>query len=124
MGSQRLQALSNRKLCRVAKTVAALGPKGPFLYGLVSEWLMEPVLKTGNRRRFVGSNPTLSATLESPLGYDIYPLYWITSKGGILMRYSYEFKRKAIELFYLNTKLWDTMVLLINLKDDYQRIAK
>ena len=48
----------------------------------------------------VGSNPTLSATLESPLGYDIYPLYWTTSKGGILMRYSYEFKRKAIELFY------------------------
>ena len=32
--------------------------------------------------------------LESPLGYDMYPLYWITSKGGIFMRYSYEFKRK------------------------------
>ena len=48
----------------------------------------------------VGSNPTLSATLESPLGYDMYPLYWITSKGGIFMRYSYQFKRKAIELFY------------------------
>ena len=48
----------------------------------------------------VGSNPTLSATLESPLGYDMYLLYWITSKGGIFMRYSYEFKRKAIELFY------------------------
>ena len=31
---------------------------------------------------------------------DMYPLYWITSKGGIFMRYSYEFKRKAIELFY------------------------
>ena len=30
----------------------------------------------------------------------MYPLYWIASKGGILMRYSYEFKRKAIELFY------------------------
>lgn len=30
----------------------------------------------------------------------MYPLYWITSKGGIFMRYSYEFKRKAIELFY------------------------
>ena len=28
------------------------------------------------------------------------PLYWTTSKGGIFMRYSYEFKRKAIELFY------------------------
>ena len=60
----------------------------------------------------VGSNPTLSATLESPLGYDMYPLYWTTSKGGIFMRYSYEFKRKAIELFYLNTKLWDKMVLI------------
>ena len=30
----------------------------------------------------------------------MYPLYWTTSKGGILMRYSYEFKRKAIELLY------------------------
>ena len=30
----------------------------------------------------------------------MYPFYWTTSKGGILMRYSYEFKRKAIELFY------------------------
>ena len=42
----------------------------------------------------------------------MYPLYWIISKGGILIRYSYEFKRKAIELFYLNTKLWDKMVLI------------
>ena len=33
-------------------------------------------------------------------GIDMYPLYWTTSKGGIFMRYSYEFKRKAIELFY------------------------
>ena len=30
----------------------------------------------------------------------MYPLYWTTSKGGIFMRYSYQFKRKAIELFY------------------------
>ena len=26
------------------------------------------------------------------------PLYWTPSKGGIFMRYSYEFKKKAIEL--------------------------
>nr|DAU56736.1 MAG TPA: hypothetical protein [Caudoviricetes sp.] len=32
--------------------------------------------------------------LESSLGYAMYPLYWTTSKGGIFMRYSYEFKRK------------------------------
>lgn len=26
------------------------------------------------------------------------PLYWTTSKGGIFMRHSYEFKKKAIKL--------------------------
>ena len=41
-------------------------------------WSWKPVTPQGA----VGSNPTLSATLESPLGYDIYPPYWITSKGG------------------------------------------
>ena len=30
----------------------------------------------------------------------MYPFYWTISKGGIFMRYSYEFKRKSIELFY------------------------
>ena len=29
----------------------------------------------------------------------MYPLYWTPSKGGITMRYSYEFKREAIELY-------------------------
>ena len=58
-------------------------------------------MKTSDSARGRGfeSHP-LRHNLESPLGYDIYPLYWTTSKGGILMRYSYEFKRKAIELFY------------------------
>ena len=30
---------------------------------------------------------------------DMYPLYWTSSKGGISMRYSYEFKRKCVELY-------------------------
>ena len=30
----------------------------------------------------------------------MYPLYWTTSKEGIFMRYSYEFKRKCVELYY------------------------
>ena len=30
---------------------------------------------------------------------DMYPLYWTTSKEGIFMRYSYEFKRTAVELY-------------------------
>ena len=58
-------------------------------------------MKTSDSARGRGfeSHP-LRHNLESPLGYDMYPLYWTTSKGGILMRYSYKFKRKAIELFY------------------------
>jgi len=31
--------------------------------------------------------------------YDMYPHYWTTSNGGIFMRYSYEFKSKAVELY-------------------------
>ena len=30
----------------------------------------------------------------------MYPLYWTTSKEGIFMRYSYEFKRKCVEMYY------------------------
>ena len=41
---------------------------------------------------FIIFTPPSPPHLKSPLGYDIYPLYWITSKGGILMRYSYEFR--------------------------------
>ena len=29
----------------------------------------------------------------------MYPLYWTSSKEGIFMRYSYEYKRKCIELY-------------------------
>ena len=31
--------------------------------------------------------------------FDMYPLYWTTSKEGIFMRYSYEFKRKCVEMY-------------------------
>ena len=33
--------------------------------GEMSEWLKEPVLKTGDVKASVGSNPTLSATTSS-----------------------------------------------------------
>lgn len=32
--------------------------------------------------------------------FDMYPLYWTPSKGGIFMRYSHEYKRKCIEMYY------------------------
>lgn len=31
--------------------------------------------------------------------YDMYPLYWTPSRGGIIMRYTYEYKRKCVELY-------------------------
>ena len=30
----------------------------------------------------------------------MYPLFWTNQKGGIFMRYSYEFKRKCVELYH------------------------
>lgn len=32
-------------------------------------------------------------------GYDMYPQYWTPSIGGILMKYSYKFKRQCVELY-------------------------
>ena len=29
----------------------------------------------------------------------MYPLYWAPSIGGIIMRYTYEYKRKCVELY-------------------------
>ena len=29
----------------------------------------------------------------------MYPLYWTPSRGGIIMRYTYEYKRKCVELY-------------------------
>ena len=31
--------------------------------------------------------------------FDMYPLYWTPSRGGIIMRYTYEYKRKCVELY-------------------------
>ena len=31
---------------------------------------------------------------------DMYPLYWTTSKEGVFMRYSYEFKLMCVELYH------------------------
>ena len=40
-----------------------------------------------------------SYTKKTP-GNDMYPLYWTTSKEGIFMRYSYEFKMMCVELYH------------------------
>ena len=31
--------------------------------------------------------------------HDMYPFYWTTSERGNFMRYSYEFKRKCVEMY-------------------------
>ena len=38
--------------------------------------------------------------MYNPYLNDMYPLYWTTSKEGIFMRYSYEFKLMCVELYH------------------------
>ena len=49
-----------------------------------------------------GNNPratTTKETYEPGDETDMYPLYWTPSRGGIIMRYTYEYKRKCVELY-------------------------
>ena len=39
------------------------------------------------------------ATEKTERRNDMYPLYWTPSRGGIIMRYTYEYKRKCVELY-------------------------
>lgn len=41
----------------------------------------------------------MKASKETEETYDMYPLYWTPSRGGIIMRYTYEYKRKCVELY-------------------------
>ena len=41
----------------------------------------------------------MKAAKETEDAYDMYPLYWTPSRGGIIMRYTYEYKRKCVELY-------------------------
>lgn len=49
--------LTNAMCFAIIVVVSELTPR----YGEMSEWLKEPVLKTGNVRAFAGSNPALSS---------------------------------------------------------------
>ena len=53
--------LDGRKLLGTLSRPGTRTVLGKPLPGGVAEWLKAPVLKTGKRRRFVGSNPTSSA---------------------------------------------------------------
>ena len=41
----------------------------------------------------------LDSDRKTQLPIDMYPLYWTPSRGGIIMRYTYEYKRKCVELY-------------------------
>ena len=43
---------------------------------------------------------TRNKTYYYPYESDMYPLYWTTSKEGVFMRYSYEFKLMCVELYH------------------------
>ena len=42
--------------------ILAFGTRDAFTYGEMAEWSKAPVLKTGDVKASVGSNPTLSAS--------------------------------------------------------------
>lgn len=50
----------------------------------------------------------------------MYPFYWTSSERGIFMRYTYEFKKKAVEL-YRQGKWIDAPNDIINLKNFHDR---
>ena len=56
-------------------------------------------------------------------GDDMYPFYWTSSERGIFMRYSYEFKRKAVEL-YRQGKWIEPPADITNLKNFHDMIVR
>lgn len=46
-----------------------------------------------------GSPHCLEVRKKPSYRYDMYPQYWTPSIGGILMKYSYKFKRQCVELY-------------------------
>ena len=46
-----------------------------------------------------GSPHCLKVRKKPSYRYDMYPQYWTPSIGGILMKYSYKFKRQCVELY-------------------------
>ena len=52
----------------------------------------------------------------------MYPFYWTSSERGIFMRYSYEFKRKAVELYRQGK--WIEPPTDITLKNFHDMIVK
>ena len=55
--------------------------------------------------------------------FDMYPFYWTSSERGIFMRYTYEFKKKAVEL-YRQGKWIDAPNDIINLKNFHDMIVR
>ena len=53
---------------------------------------------SGKNSLAVGLSPYKIAKKDA-FASDMYPFYWTSSERGIFMRYSYEFKRKAVELY-------------------------
>ncbi len=41
----------------------------------------------------------IEKTLKKLLRIDMYPHYWTSSNGGIIMRYTYEYKRECVEQY-------------------------
>lgn len=69
-----------------------------------------------------GRRQRKKAVAEQPY-FDMYPFYWTSSERGIFMRYTYEFKKKAVEL-YRQGKWIDAPNDIINLKNFHDMIVR
>ncbi|BFK68179.1 hypothetical protein I3000191B1_15030 [Flavonifractor plautii] len=63
---------------------------------------IDVLLDSMNEKELVVMEATaegLKKARETEVQNDMYPLYWTPSRGGIIMRYTYEYKRKCVELY-------------------------
>lgn len=96
------EGVHTQVLRHVALVVAKSAPVGTPMRGHPSLRSLAPPLP--NRPTALGSvgDPRSWATQKAgplPMAADMYPLYWTPSRGGIIMRYTYEYKRKCVELY-------------------------
>lgn len=114
IGNMQVQEITPRvvdeyiQMLQKTKAVATRTRRASTTY--VSDKIIEKIIKLlrcafkqAVRWEIIARNPfdnvILPKTEYAKRDIDMYPLYWTPSRGGIIMRYTYEYKRKCVELY-------------------------
>ena len=89
----------------------------------VKDGFVEPHGNTIDAKRSQGLEGKTIKKITYLVKDDMYPFYWTSSERGIFMRYTYEFKKKAVEL-YRQGKWIDAPNDIINLKNFHDMIVR